>query len=373
MMKSTIKYLVLSDVHLGHRRNPTSNILNNLKHTLSQLTATELDVVFIAGDLFDRLLDNSMSDVQDINIGIYWLLRWCSKHDVRLRVLEGTPSHDWKQSSHIQTIKEISGIELDYAYVPALHIEHMSDLNLHVLYVPDEWHESTDETFKQIQSLMVDKGIEQVDIAIMHGQFNYQLQHAPASIPRHCENSYLEITRHYIHIGHVHTHSVNERIIAQGSFDRLSHGEEEPKGLVWSEIRSNGTRQYHFIENTRAMVFKTIKLKGKTIDELFEYLDKRILKYPAGSFIRLKGSKDHIGFSYYDEIKKRYLLYQVSKQGEDIESTSIVDIGDLDDYQSFSITPDNIESLLKDSITPKYTFTDQHWSFMNSTMETLKE
>jgi len=371
MNRPTVSYAVLSDVHLGHRRNPSTAIIENLKKVLGQLTSQRLDVLFIAGDLFDRLLDNSMPDKRDINLWIYWLLKYCHLHHVKLRVLEGTPSHDWKQSTNIDIIRQISGLELDYAYVPALHIEHLSDLGLYVLYVPDEWNETTTETFQQVQSLMAEAGISQVDIAIMHGQFNYQIRQAPASIPRHQEDDYLGIVRHYIHIGHVHTHTVNERIIAQGSFDRLSHGEEEPKGLVWAEVRSDGTRQYHFIENTEAMIFKTVQLKGEDIQDIMAYLDKRILKYRPGSFIRLKGRKDHPGFSYYEELKKRYALYSLTKQGEELETTQVVDIGVLNDYQSFSITTDNVRGLLSDNIRARYEFHDQHWTYMHGVLDEI--
>jgi DNA repair exonuclease SbcCD nuclease subunit len=56
-----LKYLVLSDIHLGSKNNTTAEIINNLDIFFKNYTQdgefSELDIIFIAGDLFDRLLD----------------------------------------------------------------------------------------------------------------------------------------------------------------------------------------------------------------------------------------------------------------------------------------------------------------------------
>ena len=371
-MKSTIDvdYIVLSDVHLGHKRTPTAHIIDNLKATVGPLFKNKLDIIFIAGDLFDRLLDKSMDDVSDIDKWLFWLFYNCQQHSVKLRILEGTPSHDWKQSRHIKTILDISCLSVDFQYISALSIEIMEDLGISILYVPDEWNESTEETLTQVKGLLADNHLNTVDIAIMHGQFAYQIPQAPATIPRHSELDYLSIVKHFIHIGHVHSFSVFERIIAQGSLDRLAHGEEEPKGLVWAHI-TNNDRSFHFIENKNAMIYKTINLRGSTIEEVLEYLDKKILSLPEGSFIRLNGKEDHIGFSYFREIKTRYLMYTISRKSEEVITNNIVDIGVLNDYQSFSITPDNIEGLLRSTIESKYPFEEKHWGYFKETINSI--
>ena len=83
---------------------------------------------------------------------------------------------------------------------------------------------------------MITSGLTKVDYAVMHGQFDYQLPKHITGMPRHDSQKYLDIVKHYIFIGHIHTHSVYDRIIAQGSFDRLTHGQEEPKGYVVSIV-----------------------------------------------------------------------------------------------------------------------------------------
>lgn len=372
---SELKYVIISDVHLGHRRNPTSRIIDNLKAFTDNLPK-DLDIFFIAGDLFDRLLDNSMPDGIEISLWLHQLLLYCARHKIRLRILEGTPSHDWRQSSMVGSIHYISGVPVDVAYISTLHIEQIADLGINILYVPDEWDIDPGNTYKQIKGLMQELSLSQVDIAIMHGQFTYQIPNAPATIPRHSEELYLDIVKHYIHIGHIHTHSYFDRIIAQGSFDRLAHGEEEVKGGVYVSIRrSDGytDKSYTFIENPNALIFKTINVRGETLDDIVGYLDKQILKYPTGSYIRLKGKPGNATFRCYDEIKKRYALYVLTRLGDDADKPlSTVSINTDDDtYNQLSITPDNIVTLLADSIKSKYTVSDAQWVHFHRYMSEL--
>ena len=91
----TFKYLVFSDVHLGHPRTTTEEIIDHLNAFFNDFTNfTDLDAIFIAGDLFDRLLDNHSDEYHRIVIWCAKLLQFCVKHNIKLRVLEGTPSHD---------------------------------------------------------------------------------------------------------------------------------------------------------------------------------------------------------------------------------------------------------------------------------------
>lgn len=350
-------YAVISDVHLGHRKNTTAEIIKNLEAYVSKLP-DDIQALFIAGDLYDRLLDNSMPDNIEIKMWMYRLLTWCDKRDVMLRILEGTPSHDWKQSSVVEAIAKIARVGVDVRHVVALSIEVLSN-GISVLYVPDEWDVDPENTFSQVKDLMLEKGLSKVDIAVMHGQFTYQVPNAPATVPKHSEESYLDIVKHYVHIGHVHTHSYFDRIVAQGSFDRLAHGEEEPKGGVIARVYGD-KHSYEFVENKGAMIFKTIQVRGSNLEEVIAYLDKQILKHKEGSHIRLKGSTDHTAFKYYDELKKRYALYNLLKKG-DIEDEAVPIFVLEDEHHHFSITEENVEKLLRDCIVGKYTFSDKHW------------
>ena len=77
-----------------------------------------------------------------------------------------------------------------------------------------------------------------------------------------------------IFIGHVHKSSQYGRIIAQGSFDRLSHGEEDPKGHMRATRKTDGTHDIVFIENKKAKKYITISCLYLPIEDAISKIDK---------------------------------------------------------------------------------------------------
>jgi len=347
MLNRNIGYLVISDIHLGHRRNNTAKIIDNLKKDIDiQLAVGGLDIVFLAGDVFDGLLTLASSDVTDILQWIDWLGNRCAKHNVAIRVLEGTPSHDWKQSTMFDCVLQIAKAPVDFGYIKTLSIEQMPDTGLTVLYVPDEWSSDTNDTYQQVLGLLNQHGLKSVDIAIMHGQFGYQLPAHVQSIPRHNEEDYLQIVSRYISIGHVHKHSVCKRIIAQGSFDRLSHNEEEDKGLVRIHLNVDPSKdQYYFIPNTNATIFKTITLPDGDLETAHRRINKAVVKLPNESHVRIRAKVGHPFLGYLDQIKKDYPFIHWSKIATDDASDSVdnvVELGVASTYIPITITATNI-------------------------------
>ncbi len=375
-MIKDISYLCISDIHLGNSRNKTSDILTNLTKFFDDFTSkssfTELDIIFIAGDLFDTLLDFSSSDIHEITLWLNRLIVFCNRYKIKLRVLEGTPSHDWKQSKIINTLININEENYDVRYIEGLSIEHLKDLGLYILYIQDELTESATSTYKLVTELLNQQGIEKVDIAIMHGMFNYQVKGAIHNVQKHNEQDYLDIVKYYINIGHVHTFSSFDRILANGSFDRLSHGEEEPKGGVLCRI-INDELSFSFIENKGAKIFKTIEIKYKDIDKALLYLDKKIKDLPNNSCIRIKASKDHPIYNSMNEFKIRYPFFNFSKlSNEDNDESSElinISINANIEYKPISITEDNIFNLLNDRIRSKYDLTIQQQIILNNILE----
>lgn len=375
-MKSTTKpfrYIAISDIHLGHRINPALRIIENMKTTIEPLAKRGLDAIFIVGDLFDRLLDNSMEANSDSYMFMTWMLKLCERYHIKLRVLEGTKSHDRYQSKYFEVLHKALQSQTDLKYIPYLHIEIMSDFDLSILYIPDEWRESTDQTYQEVLDLLKEHGLEQVDLAFMHGQFEYQLKNIPGHIPKHKEHNYLSIVRYYIHIGHIHIASEFERIVAQGSFDRLAHGEEGNKGFVYAVISPDDYR-YEFIVNHNAMVFKTLNITKKSLDEIIEDLDRILPRYPEGSCIRLKAKKTSPVFTDFDKIERRYWNYRITKKDPGATTKVmpiLMETVDMSAYQAFSITRENLATMLEDSIRKRYQdFKDPHWSYFHEVVHT---
>jgi len=375
-LKKVLKYLVLGDVHLGHERNRTVDVIRNLDHYFGWYTDKspfcQLDAIFIAGDLFDHLLNFSSTDVHEIQLWLSRLMRFCSRHNIVLRILEGTPSHDRKQSKVADVVYDLLKCELDFRYIDTLHVEHIESLDLNVLYVPDEWTADTELTLTQAKELIKEAGLEQVDIAIMHGAFAYQLPMAPNTVPKHNEAEYLGLVERFIHIGHVHNFSTFDRIIAEGSFDRLAHGEEEAKGAVVATLSPDGD-SFDFIENKEARIFKTIELKSKDLEKSMAEIKKILAKIPENSFVRIKSTKDHPVYQAFDELKSFWPMYTFSKSTteDDQDSYQLINNAvELDrEFTPIHIHRDNIVSLLTQAVLSKHSLNPRQREILNNTLE----
>lgn len=356
MSAKKLKIAVLSDLHLGHRRVDTEHILDNLRKALPDNAETaELDIVFLAGDVFDSLLNLSDECVFLIELWIIEVLRLCKKYDIMLRVLEGTHSHDWKQSEHFDVLNRGTKINADLAYVQELFIEYIPRHDITVLYVPDDLNTDTNVTLSQVRELMTIKGLTKVDYAIMHGQFEYQLPEI-VKAPKHPSKEYLEIVDKLIFIGHIHVFSTFERIVAQGSFDRLSHGEEEPKGHVRADIEEDGTYKVRFVENEGAKKFITLECRGLTLLETLEEIELKSKDVPDESFVRILCLPDNPILREMDHLTRMRPLITWSKLIKE-EKTYEVDEDREDPFQEdfvpINITPDNIVRLVMDRLRNK--------------------
>ena len=340
---------VFGDVHLGHRQNTASEIIANLDREFPDTAATAaLDIIFIEGDLFDRLITITSPDVIAIQAWLVRFLRLCVKHDILLRILEGTRSHDWGQFPTHAPLNDLANIGADIQYVSELSIEYIDKLGISVLYVPDDLG-PTETTEENVKALLRARGLQQVDYAIMHGQFEHQLPpHVKA--PMHRAAFYLSIVKELIFIGHVHQFSQYLRIIASGSFDRLGHGDELPKGHTRHTRFPNGEYETTFIENVHAKKFVTVDCVGTDIQTAMERLKDRASKLPKYSHIRILAEPNHPVLESLDELYRTFpfIRWVVKKfvEGEKEDATVIVDEDAEMEYVPVQLTRDNIRPLM---------------------------
>lgn len=344
---NVLKGLTISDIHLGNRRNPTQEKIAKLNAAISDCPEiAALDYIFIAGDTYDNNLNHSSDEVIDIDIWIAGLLRLCKKHNIKLRVLLGTRSHDHRQPRRFMAINYFAAINADLQYIDEIKI--VQEDGISILYVPDDVDRDTDKIFHQVKSKMMEQGLQKVDLAIMHGQFEHQLP-AVVKAPKHNADKYLSIVNHYIFIGHVHVYSTYDRIVAQGSFDRDSHGEESPKGHVRFEINyKTQERRLKFVINKDAKIFKTLKIKQKDLTESMEYIQKQIAgKIPDGSYVRLVTPKDHPIHANLVQVMRLFPLITFTiNQAEEEKTDSPNLIDEVVTYTMVEITPENIVPLV---------------------------
>lgn len=362
MAKSSMtkRIAVFSDVHLAHNKTPTEHIVANLRTEInSRLEKEHFDAVFLAGDLFDYLIH--LNDIRLASI-IAWassFLTICSVKGIALRILEGTPLHDRRQSKLFEHIKAILPKEiqdnLDLKYHGTMTIEHVKKLQMNVLYVPDNFTNSAEETFSLVKKELKNNNLDKVDLAIMHGMFEHQLEQvtdATVLKATHQSVNYLSIVKHYIFVGHHHEHSVFKRILVEGSFDRLKHGEEHPKGFLIAHLEDDPTQDtYYFIENKNAKVYKTITIKTKEIDRFNKDLQQVFSTLPDKSHLRLIVEKDNPIYLALDKIIDQYPQFHITKKLP--KNKTKKEAKPLEKFMSstLSINDKNIYSIVQNKVT----------------------
>jgi hypothetical protein len=313
-MKYPLSMACVSDIHLGHRNTPTEHIVNNLLHYLcNERVFAELDLLVLAGDVFDDLVHMRSEDSRHITLWMSKLLLLAAKHRVIVRVLEGTPSHDRGQSEHFlntaQAILLAGGVTVDLQYIKALSVEYIPGLDAHVLYIPDEWRHDTADTLQEVQELLKSKGLAQVDFAVVHGLFTHQ---APSVIRRsivHDSEVYLSLVKHLIFVGHDHHHTTDRRIQVQGSFDRLAHGEQAGKGYLKATVLAPDQYYVTFCENKGAMRYDTLEFAQETTQEALDIAQAHVCQLPEGSHLRIKTQRGTPASALLPVLKQRYPLH----------------------------------------------------------------
>lgn len=355
LLKKDISYIVISDIHFGHPVNRSDTIASHLYNFLEVNNALiqTVDIIFLAGDIFDTALNSSSMDYHIATSWLSFLAQKCMVYNIKLRVLEGTPSHDAKQCKSISNIIENLNIKLDYKYIDTLLIETMNDSGLTILYVPDEVNADASVTLEQVKTLIEDNHLIKVDIAMVHGSFSYRYRglNLPST---HDELEYLKLVDRFISVGHEHVRSVYGRIIGHGSFDRLQHGEEDNKGGVYIKLcRDNKDKdEYIFMINEEATIFKSIVITTEDVKELSGILDGVLKSLPIGSNILLKLNKSNPINKTIKEITKKYNGYRFKVDFKDKKNKhndeSVLDM--VGGKEVLRIGSDNISKLVIDAL-----------------------
>lgn len=309
---SELKILELSDVHLGHINTPTAHIVNNLMSLISQ-HIREVDLLIIAGDLFDRQLNFPNPDAMEAIRFIGWLLLQCQRYNVILRVLEGTPSHDWQQSKWVTLVNDEQAINADAKFINTLSIEYIESLDINILYIPDEWRTSTHQTQSEVTELLAQNNLTQVDFTVMHGMFPHQLpSNLRDKLETHDDAFYLNITKYLVFIGHIHQYSQVERILSAGSFDRLTHGDELDKGMILARVNPNTQFTADFLVNNNAMVYNSYNVDSYSADQIHELLADLSERLPLKSYVRLLANRESIVTGMMSKLPEAYPKLKLS-------------------------------------------------------------
>jgi len=344
-MKTPLRLISLSDIHLGHHKTSTDFIIRNLKrYWPSKSDMQEIDLVILAGDIFDRLLDFNSPAAFDIKRWMHWTLEQCKANNTIIRVLEGTPSHDHKQNKWWQEANEIHTADFDY--IDRLCIEHIDSLDIDILWIPDEWKPSTDTVWLDAKTALSQSLLDSVDFTVIHGTMDHQVPHG-LKLPHHITQRYLDITKHYVLTGHIHQSCVKDRCLTNGSFDRLCHGDEGKKGYWDITIKETGN-EIVFVENANAKVYKTIDL-SEIEDNLSTVIKDVVKDIPEDSFIRLLANPGSTVISNFESIRADYPNYYwtIKPHRDKVDGIQTNLLQDRrDTFEQRLISKDNIEEIL---------------------------
>lgn len=362
-----IKSLTISDIHFGSPANPARYVINGLDKKITAKYLKDIQIVYIAGDVFDRSIPVKHQDTGHV---ISWMRRFltmCARLGIVVVIIEGTPSHDHLQSQLFVSLNDAAeeGNRCELYYVKDVDILFIEKFGIHVLCVPDEKNTSDEVTYNQVVSMMNARAIEKVDFAVMHGFFDFQINFA-GHARFHDSAAYQKLVRYVIWIGHDHTFRLYENIIVQGSPDRQRHGMEDPKGFVKTTVNRDGTFKVDFEVNQYAMVFKTIELSDN-VDVANKQIYDVCDKLPSGGLnhIRIAALSTHPVMAALESFKASYPFIRFSKLALDEKTEPVMSIvlDDADAYVPFTIDPSNIKVVIEDRMTVEMTTPEERQYF----------
>jgi hypothetical protein len=297
-----------------------------------------------------------------VGYAMVWItnfLRMCARRNIKIWINEGTPKHDRKQNQLFVDLMGAGQIPVELKYFDQLTIYFDPDFGTYNLFIPDEWSagewaSSTIETQREVKVLMAKMGLEKVDFTYIHGAMKYQL---PESVKQHTVHEpefYESITRYHVNTGHIHTPEHRGRILTNGSFDRLNHGEEHAKGHWRIKTQPSGDYNAVFVENKGAMIYRTVRVLDLDADAAMAKIHAQIAGLPNGSHVRLWAEKGHPVFGGLDTLKKKYPHYHFSTKTESEEEEKALSHAlteEDDDNLGIEITRDNVISLVNGKLT----------------------
>ncbi len=325
------KWLWTQDIHFGVTSIPVGAVTKSFKYVYEAAKRRGAKAVVIGGDITDRPLELTNDYGSEfVEFGI-WLLKDAEENDIEIIIIEGTPSHDWKQARILEQLKRAIGSKAKLVYISSLSIVYLENFG-NVLIVPDQWRPSTATTLLEVKTILREKNLEQVDWAFMHGSFDYQVpEFLRKRLDLHDSNEYNKIVKKGIFIGHEHTRSSHLKINCAGSIERTKHGQEEEKGGLFIEELITGKIHVEFIRNAHAQIFKDIMVDDLTPEEIFRAIEDLKINLESFANIRLNATKNIDVVSEF--IKKYKLIYPEIKwslknlsSAEMIDSVSEVDL-----------------------------------------------
>lgn len=257
--KPKFKGISISDIHLGDKRFDHITIRNILSKLLLE-KLKDIDVLFVDGDIFDGIINVNDLMFLDIHGFIVDLLREAARHNVIIRFLRGTFSHDRNQISWIMKLYRELGFKNDVKYYDSIDVEYIQRLGITVGYMPDNLpYGNSDQAISILKEKMLKLNKKQtLDYVLFHGSFEHIIRGGVENAPKVLfKASQFSFVKKCVFAGHIHTPSIYKNVYYNGSPNRMAHNEEEDKGYLYFEDFGDCVK-VKFVKNDMSPVFKTL-------------------------------------------------------------------------------------------------------------------
>lgn len=343
-----IKITVLSDLHAGHTAIPVTQLTRHLEEYFMP-KALSSDIVIINGDFFDTLLDLSDPRAYIIMQFINKLLDLTNQHDILVRVVRGTFSHDRNQLQFFES-EEWSHVK----YFKTLAIEYIEGLGIHIMYIPDDLHVMNIRD--AVEDVLSANGLDKVDLICNHGYLTHLVpENIPSITNKAIDSDWISSKTQLLVNGHIHQLSIYKNLISCGSFEAMTHADTGPVGFIYIEYnKDNNSFEWEHVENLKSRKFVTFTSKevGDTcINSFIKWLKTISLGTILGLNIAIKVSDTLVRPILQNYARDMFPKASVKYLPHENKQDASTNICSTNKYvQNNALTEDNYLSILHDEI-----------------------
>ncbi len=303
-----MKFIHISDVHLGIRPDRgrvwsdkrSEEIFDAFKNVLTVCDELQVDLLLIAGDLFDT--PPTEKELRRIDVELKKLYK------TKTVIIAGANDYmaedsDWSKFDFSSDVIVFPGGKATNAYI--------EDLNVCITgysYAKPEYKERILEKLKP--------GREGAyNILLGHGG---DANHMPFSTEKLARNDF-----DYVALGYIHKvkHILKNKMAFSGSLEPLDYTETGKHGYIYGEVDEDGHTGITWVPcNKRSYVNATIKLNSNMDNNAInDYVEKKINELGIDNIYRimLKGKIDSKVDINLSRLKNKYLINQIINKTEE--------------------------------------------------------
>lgn len=377
MPHGILKMVSVGDLHFGSPRIDASDLYRKLrKYLYPELKDAHL--ITVDGDIYDQLLMVNSKAYKFATMFIKDLFNLSALTGCQVRLLHGTFSHDRDQISIFESLAQP---KTRFKIVNEISVEEIEgfqngldtvNCTLRLGYLPDNLsYRNAQDAVDHLKRAMTVCGYGTLDVVVGHGTFLHTVAPGTPHLPAitYTKEMFDDIVRGIIVMGHIHTPSRKYNIYYCGSFERMSHGEEEDKGFYVFTRDQSGKEGWRsrFVVNREATPFLTVTPEGKDIPEIIHnFIEYVNTHFPEKrGFVRVAHSDPEV----------RTTLHKVCAQQFDAISYSSKALNTDDTEQALKV--EDITLDIDDDVKPnKNNLGELIWKFLeehNNTAEVTRE